>query len=208
MKRAFGLFLIPVFIATLIVFTPTSPASAGTCSVTAGSGSLASGGSISVTAPAGHTYNFVYTGAASGNITVTGTLNIVNGTGGTLFYTITDLNGDCGAAPAAFFNPGDGRVDPLPGDLVAVYCNTTAKPPTLDVWGVTNDSVGHRLYKFAYADLLKAGKSGLLKKIEPMGSIFASTNGSGDFSVEWFGGPDAATGVEGFAKSFTCNFAQ
>jgi hypothetical protein len=130
-------------------------------------------------------------------------LNIVNGTGGTLFYTINDLNGTC----ASFFNPGDGRVDPLPGDLVAVYCNTAATPPTLDVWGVTNDSLGHRLFKFTYADLLKAGKSGIMKKVEPLGSIFASTDGSGDFTVRWFGGPDAANGANDFAKSFTCNFA-
>jgi hypothetical protein len=207
MKRAIGLFLIPVFIATLIVFTPTHVASAATCAVSVSSGSLASGANISVTAPAGHTYIFAYTGAATGQITVTGTLNIVNGTGGTLFYTITDENGDC-VAPAAFFNPGDGRVDPLPGDLLAVYCNSAATQPNLDVWGVTNDSIGHHLFKFTYADLLKAGKSGLLKNVEPLGSIRASTDGSGNFSVQWFGGPDSATGAKSFAKSFTCNFAQ
>lgn len=79
--------LIPVVAAALFMVAAARPAAAQ-CVVT--QGTLASGASITVTAPPGHTYLFVYTGAASGSIAVTGTLNIVNGTGGVLNYTIFD----------------------------------------------------------------------------------------------------------------------
>ncbi len=107
-----------------------------------------------------------------------------------------------------FFNPGDGRAAPLAGDRIVAYCNTTANPPTLDIWGVTNDSQGHRLFTFTVADLLKAGKAGILNKVEPMGSVFASTDGNGNFWVQWFGGPASATGTKDFAKSFACSFSK
>lgn len=94
MKSVFRFALIPAIVAMFVVFTPARPASAAIfCTVS--SGTLASGANISVTAPAGHTYVFSYTGAATGQITVTGTLNIVNGTGGVLNYVITDENADC-----------------------------------------------------------------------------------------------------------------
>ncbi len=98
MKSVFRLVLIPFILAVFVLVTPARPASAANVCVVS-SGSLASGGNISITAPAGHTYVFAYTGAATGQITVTGTLNIVNGTGGVLNYTITDLGVDCSPQP-------------------------------------------------------------------------------------------------------------
>lgn len=79
--------LLPVVAAALLMIAAALPTAAD-CLVS--SGTLAAGASITVTAPPGHTYLFVYTGAASGTITVTGTLTIVNGTGGVLNYTILD----------------------------------------------------------------------------------------------------------------------
>jgi hypothetical protein len=202
MKSVIRLLLISAFVATLILFVPTRPASADTCIV--GSGVLANGASITITAPAGHTYLWVYTGAASGTITVTGTITIVNGTGGTLNYTTYDTN----CAPPTFFNPGDGRVDPRPADRVVVYCKPGANPPSVDVWGVLNDSTGRRLYTFAYADLVAAGAKGITKNVEPLGTISLRVDANNNVLASWTGGPAAATGVKDFAKSFTCSFAQ
>jgi hypothetical protein len=67
---------------------------------------------------------------------------------------------DCAAdSGAVFFEPGDGRVDPQPGDRLAIWCNTTANPPALDIWSVGNDSRGSRLTTIIFADLLKTGNS-------------------------------------------------
>lgn len=79
--------LLPVVAATLFMAAAARPAAAQ-CVVAAGD--LASGASIIVTAPPGHTYTFTYTGAASGTLTVTGTVRIQNGTLGVLHYVITD----------------------------------------------------------------------------------------------------------------------
>ena len=68
--------------------------------------------------------------------------------------------------------------------------------------------MGHRLFTFTVADLLKAGKAGILKHVEPMGSVFAATDGNGDFVAQWFGGPANATGTKDFAKTFTCGYAK
>ena len=86
--------VLPVIAAALFMVAAARPAAAQ-CIVA--EGDLANGASITVTAPAGHTYLFVYTGAASGSISVTGTLTIVNGTGGVLHYVIHDEQ--CEAIP-------------------------------------------------------------------------------------------------------------
>jgi hypothetical protein len=67
---------------------------------------------------------------------------------------------DCPTDPrVTFFAPGDGRVDPQPGDRLAIWCNTTANPPALDIWSVGNDSRGSRLTTIVFADLLKTVNS-------------------------------------------------
>ena len=121
---------------------------------------------------------------------------------GTVDYSISDVDIDCG--DVTFFNPGDGRIDGKAGDRVVVYCDTTANPPALSVWGVTNDSQGHKLFSFKLADLLKAGNGGIMKKVEPMGSVFAKIDANGNFFVQWFGGPAGATGDKDFAKYGNC----
>jgi hypothetical protein len=92
--------LIPVFAAALLMVAAAQPAAAQSAppGCVVASGTLLNGGSVSFTAPPGHTWTFVYTGAASGQISITGTLNIVNGTGGTLYYVVYDDN-VCEAIP-------------------------------------------------------------------------------------------------------------
>jgi hypothetical protein len=111
-------------------------------------------------------------------------------------------------ASGAFFNPGDGRIDPRPGDRLAVYCNPGANPPNVDVWGVLNDSSGRRLYTFPFSDLVKAGAKGITKKVEPLGTIFLSVDANNNFFAVWTGGPAAATGTRDFTKAFTCGFTR
>jgi hypothetical protein len=114
-----------------------------------------------------------------------------------------------GACPSGtFFNPNDGRVDPRPGDRLAVYCNTGANPPNVDVWGVLNDSSGRRLFTFTFSDLVKAGAKGITKKVEPLGTIHLSVDANNRFLAVWTGGPAAATGTKDFTKSFTCDFSR
>jgi hypothetical protein len=118
---------------------------------------------------------------------------------------------DCPGLPFAsgtFFDPGDGRVDPRPGDRLAIYCNPGGSSPNVDVWGVLNDSTGRRLYTFAFSDLVKAGAKGITQKVEPLGTIYLRVDANNNFLASWTGGPAAATGVRDFAKSFTCNFAR
>ena len=118
-------------------------------------------------------------------------------------YTLVDNSINCGGT--AFFNPGDSRANPLPGDRVAVYCNTAASPSTLDVWGVTDDSQGHHLFTFRISDLLSAGSQGISKKVEPLGTVVASLDGNGNFTAQWFGGPASATGQGDFFKQGQCS---
>src|SRR6202008_1813637 len=41
-----------------------------------------------------------------------------------------------------FFNPADGRIDPRPGDRIAIWCDA---PNVMTIWGVGNDSKGKPL---------------------------------------------------------------
>jgi hypothetical protein len=144
-------------------------------------------------------------GTATITVTVAGagsavlTVNCV-----TKAYSVQNFGGSGGL----FYNPGDGRVDPRPGDRLAVYCNTAANPPSVDVWGVLNDSSGRRLFTFTFASLVAAGEKGITKKVEPLGTIFLRVDANNHFLASWTGGPAAATGVKDFAKSFTCDFAR
>jgi hypothetical protein len=112
-------------------------------------------------------------------------------------------NNPCLGAPVgpSWFNPGDGRIDPRPGDRVAVYCQAD----TVTVYGVLDNSQGVLLSTFKYADLVKAGTSGITRSVEPKGTVFIGLSGTSDLLVKWMGGPAAATGTRDFMKSFTCN---
>ncbi len=126
------------------------------------------------------------------------TLNVSNG---------QTASGPC-TSTATWFNPGDGRVDAKPGDRIALYCDQTSR--ALIVYGVRNDSTGFYQGRFAYKDLLAAGKNGLSVNNGTNGVVSASTDGKGNFWVAWNGGQYGANGRpdQGFAKGIACTFNQ
>lgn len=115
-------------------------------------------------------------------------------------------SGPCsGALVPSFFNPGDGRVDPRPGDRLAIYCNQ----PTgfVDVWGVDDRSKGFPLAAFSVDDLASADLAGLYITVEPFGTISLSMDEQGNLWAAWNGGQYNADGQpdHGFAKGFRCS---
>lgn len=108
-----------------------------------------------------------------------------------------------------WFDPGDSRVEPKPGDRLAVWCNVNANPPNVVVYGVAGDqpdwNKGFWLATFVNADLLKAGPSGITKNAVE-GIVSMMQDGKGHFYVAWNGGKYGATGQGIWSKSFTCNF--
>jgi hypothetical protein len=120
--------------------------------------------------------------------------------------SIPVASGGCGAAGAQWFNPGDGRVDPLPGDRLAAYCNLN--DGTLVIYLVQDNSIGLYGAKFLYKDLLAAGKAGLSVNKGENGVVSVSTDGKGNFWAAWNGGQFKADGNpnHGFAKGFNCTF--
>lgn len=108
------------------------------------------------------------------------------------------------AAPASvdFFNPGDCRVDPRPGDRLAICCEADQ----IVVYGVANNSRGFLLNTFNFEDLVRAGRSGIFVDKTPDGVISASMSKSQHIWVAWNGGQYNATGLpdQGFAKLVRC----
>jgi hypothetical protein len=115
----------------------------------------------------------------------------------------------CGAGGGATWNPGDARVDPRPGDRVAVYCNIDPNGPnpnTIGVYGILDDGTGKFLTAFKVSDIVKAGGRGITRSVEPLGTVIISVSGGNSFYVKWLGGPADATGQGDFRKRFTCDF--
>lgn len=116
------------------------------------------------------------------------------------------------AGAVTWFAPGDGRIDPRPGDRLAVWCNAASNPQDVVVYGIADNqpdwNKGFYLASFANADLLKAGHGGITKALGPNGTVSMMTDGKGEFYVAWNGGQYGANGHGDFAKSFTCDFAQ
>lgn len=143
------------------------------------------------------------------SIVAESTITFICNTGQVL--SIVSISNGLPAGAVMWFNPGDKRVDGHPGDRIAVWCNTTATPPNIVVYGVgdnaTNGSHGFWLATFNNADLLKAGKAGITKNAGAgNGTVSAMQDGSGNFYVAWNGGIFKATGQGDFAKSFSCKF--
>jgi hypothetical protein len=105
-----------------------------------------------------------------------------------------------------FYNPGDNRVDPRPGDKIAVWCNPNDVPPALVIYGRNNENTSFLLAKFTFADLVKAGPKGLSKNLGADGVISAMVDDGNNFWVAWNGGKYKATGKGDFAKGFKCDF--
>jgi hypothetical protein len=104
----------------------------------------------------------------------------------------------CNGDPITFFNPGDSRVDPRPGDRVIAYCNDNG---IIDVWGIKDDSTGYRLTTFAYEDVAAAGSTGLTTFLGGSESVSISADSQDNFWLAWNGGP-----YGNFAKGFACDY--
>ena len=198
MKHTLRFLTLTAVFATFFTVTAARPAAAA-CTVASFTGP----GRFSFNLIVGHSFTLFEDGVAvfSGVADVSSLSLLLPGQ----TFVVVDNSADCNGG-GTFFNPGDGRVEPQPGDRVVVYCNTSANLPTLDVWGVTDDSQGHELYQFSFANLRRGGAKGIWKRVEPLGSVFASVDANNQFVVQWFGGPAGATGSKDFAKSFTCDF--
>jgi hypothetical protein len=98
----------------------------------------------------------------------------------------------------------DGRVDPNPGDRLAIWCNKGQQ--IMDVWGVDNESRGWRLAIFTARELAAAGPGGVTKTTRGLGVVSASMDQQGYIWVAWNGGAFGANGRDSFAKSLNCHF--
>jgi hypothetical protein len=112
-------------------------------------------------------------------------------------------NEDMTIAGPKWFNPGDDRVDPRPGDRVAVYCN---RPDEITVMGIADDLPSNRsgfpLATFSYKAIVEAGERGLTRSAGAMGTVSISLI-KGWFWVAWNGGKYKATGQNIFSKNFS-----
>ncbi len=128
--------------------------------------------------------------------TVGGVIDAVNING-------TVWNFELEGPPVTFFDPGDGRYDPRPGDRVAAYCEAKR----LVLYGVAGNSRGFLLGVFDFEALKAAGEEGIYLDKGVDGVVSASMSPSGHIWVAWTGGQHNASGrpEHGFAKLVRCN---
>ncbi len=98
----------------------------------------------------------------------------------------------------------DGRVDPAPGDRLAIWCNKDQQ--NMDVWGIDNESRGFRLAIFTARELTVAGLDGVTHSTRGFGAVSAAMDSQGNIWVAWNGGPFGANGSSSFGKSLNCHF--
>jgi hypothetical protein len=157
-------------------------------------------GSISPTNGSGWTTT---NGTAMITVTVVGvgsavlTINCVTRT-----FTVQNWPPASASSGVTFFNPNDNRVDPRPGDRLAVWCN---QPDKVVVYGVSDDlpanQSGFHLATFSYKDVVAAGDKGLSRNTGSTGIITVSLK-NGWFWIAWNGGKYRATGQGIFIKNF------
>ncbi len=123
-----------------------------------------------------------------------------------------------GGAP---FNPGDGRINPLTGDRLAVYCNTM----DVSVWGLDSENEGFGLTDFTLTDLqskkpvvhsTSEGKVTLTMDaaaVQHWGFMLPSdttlsliTDTGTQYHITWIGGSFGADGSTSFVKTFSCTY--
>jgi hypothetical protein len=109
---------------------------------------------------------------------------------------------------------GDGRVKSNCAERLAIYCDATANPPSITIWGVGPDSKGFKLTTINFDDILNAGPNGTSKQINNKGTVSVSVDAQNNFWFAWNGQVNVngnsfyADGQpeHGFAKGFACNF--
>lgn len=127
----------------------------------------------------------------------------------TINGTTWDFELDAPANTSSFFNPGDCRYDPQPGDRLAICCETSR----IVAYGVRPDGVGFLLSTFDFEDLESAGKKGIYRDRKPDGVISAAMDvydNNAYIWAAWNGGQYQATGQpqQGFAKLVVCPLAK
>jgi hypothetical protein len=201
MKHLVRFLTLAAAIATLFTFTAVRPAAAA-CTVL----DISNGQTGMFTFVQGHSYTFTITilGSTS-SYTATapysGSQPISAPNPGRI--TIVDNSGDCGGG--IFWNPGDGRADPQPGDRIAVYCNLSA-PQAIGIYGIDSKGNGVFLANVSLSDITNAGEGGFVKHLGNKGTVFVGVGADGtSFWAAWQG-PYGANASGAFAKEFTCNF--
>jgi hypothetical protein len=115
-------------------------------------------------------------------------------------YPASSASAPSGAV--TFFNPGDDRIDPRPGERITVWCNQKDK---IVVYGIADDQPANKsgflLGVFSYKEVKAAGEKGLTKKVENLGSVSISIK-DGWAWIAWNGGKYNATGRDIFVKNF------
>jgi hypothetical protein len=114
----------------------------------------------------------------------------------------TTWNFELEPPPAEFFNPGDGRYDPQPGDRLAAYCEAKR----VLIYGVNRNSRGFLMGIFEFEALKQAGEKGIYLDKGVDGILSASMGPQGHIWVAWTGGQYNASGrpEHGFAKLVKC----
>ncbi len=118
------------------------------------------------------------------------------------------------------FSPGDGRVNPLAGDRVAVYCNSN----NITVWGIDTENNGLPLATFSMTELLAKSATHTspegtvtLYMDSPAQTHIGYTTSSDtstslivdqgtQYHVTWVGGHYGADGSAPFLKTFSCTY--
>jgi hypothetical protein len=149
-----------------------------------------------------------FTGLLSGILTIA----VTDGSSVLLYCNATLIGGGgstgsstSDSSPAVtWFAPGDARINGQAGDRIALYCNTTAKPPTLGVILIDDQGKGFLGLAFDYAKLKAAGTQGLSAS-SGGNKVTAVADGSGNIFATWVG-QFGANGQKDFAKLITCNY--
>jgi hypothetical protein len=119
------------------------------------------------------------------------------------------------------FNPNDGRISPLTGDRVAVFCRANG----VDVWGVDSSNNGVYLTSFSAQELMSqvavshtttrgavtlrfnsAAQTHYGYDTDKTTTLSLIVDKGAQYSIAWAGGSYAANGVGAFIKGFSCTY--
>jgi hypothetical protein len=137
------------------------------------------------------------------------TVNCTTGAVAMLDFTAKAAGGNGSAVE--FYDPYDARIDPRPGDRLAVYCN---QKDQVVVYGIDHAQADFRkgflLAVFKLEDIKAAGDKGLTRNLGENGTLSISLI-KGWYWVAWNGGQFNATGQDIWVKNFaetTCTYGQ
>jgi hypothetical protein len=203
MKHLIRLLILPILVVTLFSFASVRPVQAA-CLV----GDSGLGGTLTVQVFASHNYTLNFYDASGALIFsipepfVTDTLFTIPAPPG-FRYTLVDNSINCGGGGVTFFTPNDARVNGQPGDRIALYCNSAAKPPTVGVILIDDKGNGFVGVTFDYAKLKAAGKKGLTVTAPGGNQVTAISEGTSNILARW-SGQFGANGQGDFAKLIAC----